>query len=314
MSRVELDQSVQAELNARNSWIGAQERHKRSMDAFKLTLGLPADASVELDRDELVRLAQRAGDSKLALAMRDQQAVPAKPVPATAPIELIPPSREEAGPLEMEERRAIDLALANRLDLRAQHGLVIDAQRAVVVAANALEADLTLVASGSTGSGRGLGSSGLSSATHLRADNAEYAFSANFDLPWERTAERNAYRRSYIALEAAARDVQELEDRVKLDIRNGLRDLLLARETYKIQTQAVALATRRVESSRLFLEAGRVQIRDLLEAEDALLGAQNALTAAIVGYRVSELRLQRDMGVLEVNDKGLWREYAVNTP
>ncbi|MGB2823773.1 MAG: TolC family protein, partial [Phycisphaerae bacterium] len=65
----------------------------------------------------------------------------------------------------------------------------------------------------------------------------------------------------------------------------------------------------RVTSTDLFLEAGRAAIRDVLEAQEALVQAQNSLTAALVAYRIAELELQRDMGVLEVNEKGLWREY-----
>ena len=51
----------------------------------------------------------------------------------------------------------------------------------------------------------------------------------------------------------------------------------------------------------MFLEAGRAEIRDLLESQEDLLSAQNELTAAIISYRVAELELQRDMGVLQVN-------------
>jgi outer membrane protein TolC len=74
----------------------------------------------------------------------------------------------------------------------------------------------------------------------------------------------------------------------------------------------VALAKRRVASTNLFLQAGRAQIRDLLEAQEDLISAQNALTAALVSYRVAELNIQRDMGVLEVNESGLWKEYRID--
>ena len=48
----------------------------------------------------------------------------------------------------------------------------------------------------------------------------------------------------------------------------------------------------------------------MLEAQEALVSAQDALTAALVDYRVAELELQRDMGVLGVDEKGLWHEYV----
>jgi outer membrane protein TolC len=85
--------------------------------------------------------------------------------------------------------------------------------------------------------------------------------------------------------------------------------MLQARENLYIQAKAVYLAEKRVKSVNLFLEAGRAQIRDLLEAQDSLLIAQNNLTAAVVDYRVAELRIQRDMGVLKLTDEGLLREY-----
>jgi outer membrane protein TolC len=131
-------------------------------------------------------------------------------------------------------------------------------------------------------------------------------------LPLERTAERNDYRNSLISLERAVRNVQILEDRVKLTIRNQLRDMLESRESLNIQAQSVLVAERRVESTELFLEAGKpqTQIRDLLEAQDALLIAQNRLTFAAVSYRIAELELQSDMGLLRVNEKGLFQEYS----
>ena len=110
-------------------------------------------------------------------------------------------------------------------------------------------------------------------------------------------------------MDEATRNLQELEDQIKLQVRDALRNLLQARESHIIQAQAVALARRRVDSTELFLQAGQAQIRDVLEAQEALVSAQNALTAALVNYRVAELELQRDMGVLEVDEKGNWREY-----
>ena len=92
--------------------------------------------------------------------------------------------------------------------------------------------------------------------------------------------------------------------------RTRLGDLLTSRESIVIQTRAVQLAQKRVNMTKLFLEAGRAQIRDLLEAESSLLSAQNSLTSAVANYRIAELELQRDMGVLKVDAMGLWQEYV----
>jgi outer membrane protein TolC len=132
---------------------------------------------------------------------------------------------------------------------------------------------------------------------------------AEVDLPWERTEERNNYRKSMITLERAVRTQQEMEDQIKQGVRLSLRNLRSAIESFKIQGEALYLATRRVESTQVFLQAGRAQMRDVLDAQDSLVSAQNAANAALVNCRVAELQLQRDMEVLDMDEEGLWREY-----
>jgi outer membrane protein TolC len=221
----------------------------------------------------------------------------------------VPASDKDAGPLEIDESVAMKLALENRLDLRVANGGVYDAQRQVVVRADALRAELTLLGTADLGSGRSIGSA-TADDTNLRFDEGRYGSLLTLDLPIERTAERNAYRRSWIDLDRATRSVQSLEDQIKLSIRDQLRTLLESRESLKIQAQSVMVAEKRVRMSTVVLEAGRIQILDLLDAQDDLLSAQNRLTAAIVDYRTAELDLQKDMGLLQVDANGLWREFS----
>ncbi len=300
LSQVELDQAVQDELRSRNSWISARERLKGSLDAFKRTVGLPTDALIELDRTDLEQLTSRADEVINELIEQQNNAESEETPPADATVVLEPPTREGAGPFELQELVAINLALEKRLDLRVADGRVYDAQRQVVVRADALRVALGVRVAGVTGQGED---------DVLRFDNGSYSGSLLLDLPRDRTAERNAYRESLISFDGAARNVQALEDQIKLSIRNELRALLESRETVNIQALAVVLAEKRVTMSNLFLEAGRAQIRDVLEAQQALLSARNSLTAAVVSYRVAELELQRDMGVLQVDERGLWQEY-----
>jgi outer membrane protein TolC len=299
---IEVDQAVQRELSARNSWISAQEQLKSRLDSFKNTIGLPTDARIELDPAELKQLQDRATKilEQIMLSQRGETSGTAPP--ADAPVDLVPASHEDAGPFELDESVAINLALENRLDLRATNGAVYDAQRQVVVKADALRAGLTLGGSANFSDNDDDGS--------LHFEGGRYAALLSLDLPIERTAERNAYRKSLMDLERATRSVQTLEDQIKLFIRNELRTLLESRESLKIQVQSVVVAEKRVRSSNLFLEAGRVEIRNLLEAQDSLLSAQNSLTAAVVNYRTAELELQRDLGLLKVNEEGLWQEFS----
>ena len=308
LPEIQVNQAVQNELRARDRWISTTESYKRRMDSFKILLGLSPDAAVELDRSELEALAGPA--SGLATGADEDKVSTGENIPsADAPIELIPPSHQNAGPLELHEETAVVLALENRRDLRVAQGEVYDAQREVVVRADALGAELTFLGSADLGQGRSI-SSATSEDAKLRAKKGIYSGLLTVDLPLERTAERNAYRNSYINLERTVRELQKLEDQIKLSIRNKLRDMLEARESLQIQRQSVVVAEKRVKSTNLFLEAGRAEIRDLLEAQEALLSAKNGLTSAAINYRIAELELQRDMGVLEVDENGLWQEYS----
>lgn len=309
LDAIQLDQSIQQELRARERWISSRESFFRRLDSFKILIGLPPDALIELDDTELQRMDQIA-DRILSNSAMEYEPVP----PADAPVVLVPPGLGVPGPLEMRPDRAVEIAFANRLDFRIAEAQIFDAQRRVVVAADALGPGLNLSASGSIGSRRaGLGSARLPDA-ELRFDEGLYSLGATLDLPLERTAERNNYRISLINLERAVRTFQESEDNIKFAVRSTLGSLLLARESVHIQAEALTVARRRVESTELFLEAGRALMRDLLEAQEALINAQNAFTAALITYRINELVLQRDLGVLEVTHDGLWREYTPELP
>jgi outer membrane protein TolC len=302
IAEIEVDQAIQRELGARNSWITAQEQVKSTLDSFKNTIGLPTDARIEVDPNDLVQLRGRASSILEEMRNASEQGVAETAPPADAPIELIPASYEDAGPFEIDESLALKLALENRLDLQEAIGSVYDAQREVVVRADALRAGLTLGGSGRVADTDEDG--------HLTFDRGQYAALLSLDLPVERTRERNDYRNSLISLEQATRSVQSLEDQIKFSIRNELRTLLESRESLKIQAQSVVVAEKRVKSNTIFLEAGRAQIRDLLDAQDSHLAAQNSLTRAVVNYRIAELQLQRDLGLLKVNEKGLWQEFS----
>ncbi len=272
---IEVDQAVQNELRARQRRIAAEETWRRELDAFKILIGLPPDARVALSADDTIR---------------------ALPPPADESARAPSASDDADGAWREREEAAIRDALARRFDLKVQTGKVYDAQRAAVVAADRLRAELTLLGSAPFGSRRSSVDSAAQDDARLRPDRSVLSGLLTLNLPVERTAERVAYRNRLIDLDRAVRAVQALEDDIKLSVRNTVRAMKLAEEQLTIQAQAVRLAEKRVRSVTLFLEAGRAQMRDLIEAQDALLAARNGLTAAIVEARMAELELLRDTG------------------
>ncbi len=305
LQEYEFDQSYQQELSARNSWISAQQAYQKTLESFRRKLGLPPDALVEPLPSELEALQTYAE----SFAKHSVEAYnDGKPVPDAEDTPVLEgASDENAGPMEIPLDRALAIASTNRLDFQTAKDKVEDAQRAVLIAEDGLRAELTLGVSAKAGESRSASSASQGNGK-LELGRATLGGVLTVDLPLHRTAERNAYRESLIALEKAVRDYQDAEDTLKTTLADRLRSLLETREQLSIQFVALSLAERRVRSTDLLMQSGRAEIRDVLEAQDALLSAQNALLSAVTGYRVKELSLQSDLGLLDVTADGTWTE------
>jgi outer membrane protein TolC len=129
---------------------------------------------------------------------------------------------------------------------------------------------------------------------------------ARIDLPINKRLERNNYRSSIISFEVQLRRLAQFLDTLKNDVRSDLRSVDQARQSYEIQVRARALADRRVESADLNLQAGRIQIRDVVDAQAAKVLAYNAATAALVQYHLARLRLLLDLGILNSAQEKFW--------
>jgi outer membrane protein TolC len=260
---IQVDQTREQELRARNSVIAAERRLESLLDGFKLFLGLPIDVVIELDPGDQLRL-----------------------------------EAWDALDLELTEEEVIDLALRTRLDYLTTLDRVEDAERRAEVAADALRAGLDLEASATATSEEG-------KPLEFNGDDFDWSIGLDFDAPFDRLPERNTYRSSLIALEAARRDAEEFADTIRTDLRESMRRLDAAERSYQIQITSVALNERRVESSELSLEAGRANTRDVLEAQEDLVAAQNAAASALTEYILSGLALYRDMELVRVEDDSI---------
>ncbi len=195
---------------------------------------------------------------------------------------------------------AIESALLRRLDLANEADKIDDELRDVVLAADGLGPQLNL-----TG-GVGVESREGTDVGQLQFHEGEYSGWLEADLPFDRKAERNAYRKTLIDLEQQQRRHENKIDTVKLEVRQAYRRLAETAERYSIQKNSLALAEKRVESTTLLLEAGRAKTRDLLDSQDDLLDAQNSVTGALVAHLVAKLTFFKDVGVLQVRPDGMW--------
>ncbi len=304
LQEYEFDQSYQNELDARNSWVAAYSRYDGMLENFRVILGLPPDALVFPLESELAKL-QEYTESFAVTSSGDYEAVGALDWDQ---IELKKPDNRNQGPLELDEATALQIAFENRPDLQTARDRVEDSERKLRIAADNLRAEVTIGGSASMGESRSYGSANQGNGD-FKPKYGVYSALLTIDLPIERTAERNAYRVAYFGYESAVRSYQEIEDNIKKEVFNVVRSMRETRETLSIQFMALSHAQRRVESMDILMQAGRVDMTDVLSAQQSLLIAQNSLYSAIVSYRIKELELQSKLGVLDVSSAGTWFEF-----
>ncbi len=289
LPEIQVDQAQQDVLRARNDWLGASQSYGRLLDSFKMKIGLPPDCKVELAGDDLALLAR--------------EEIPGGEAGQDLDRLFVEPDGSGVRGGEPDDHALLVKALASRLDLRQAYGEVHDRARKLRIARDEFLPRIDLELSGSFGGHRTLASAS-SPRAKLRPERGDYAALLSFDWPFERRQEASLFRAAQLDLDQALRYAEESEDQVKLDVRNRLREVAASRETILIQQKSVDLALRRVASTTLFLQAGRLEMRDLLDARKDLLTARNGLTAARVELKIAELALARDVGTLQVNGNG----------
>lgn len=197
---------------------------------------------------------------------------------------------------------AIETAILRRLDLANSADSVDDSVRKVKLAEEGLGAQLDLTAKAN------VGSTPPTDFDRLEFHKGAYNAGLSADLPFDRKNQRNAYRTALINLEQSQRDYADNIDSVTLDVRQAYRQLEATAEQFTTQKKSLALAEERVKNMPLLLKSARAQIRDLLDAQDSLLQAQNDLTSALIGHTIAKLNFYRDVGVLQVKPDGMWTQ------
>ena len=202
---------------------------------------------------------------------------------------------------EYSVAEAIETALLGRLDLANIADRIGDAVRRAILAEEGLGLQLGL-----TGD-LGIDSTPETNLSRLRFHEGRYSGGFEADLPLDRKLQRNAYRWKLIELQQQQRQYDQQQDIIKLQVRDAYRQLRESAQLYQIQQSSVELAEDRVESTTMLLDAGRTWARDLLEAQDDLLKAQNNLTAALIKHATAKLTFFRDVGILQVRPDGMWK-------
>ncbi|MCL5097675.1 MAG: TolC family protein [Candidatus Omnitrophica bacterium] len=197
---------------------------------------------------------------------------------------------------------AVRVALATRLDLYTARDQFEDAHRKIYVDANSLKPDLDLILQANVASKPG---SGL---PELDFNRTSWSGGVDLNLPFDRLAERNEYRASFITYERAQRALELAVDNIKLDVYDDWRNLEQAKRNYESSELGIKLSQSRVAEQTLLAELGRATAKDQVDAQNDLTTSMNARTSAIVNYTIARLELWRDLGVLTIRENGQWEE------
>ena len=212
----------------------------------------------------------------------------------------------------MSMQEAVAAGLENRLDLMNAKARVTDARRQVEIAANRLQAVLDVRVEGDIRTRTG------NQPLDFRGTESSFRAGIAFTAPIDQIAERNTYRISLINYQRARRDYMALEDQVKFQIRQNHRSLTVLERNFETAREALRRAAQQfdlsVENATAPLPPGQVasaqnsQGLNLLNALRAVLNAQNDLIRIWVQYEQSRLNIYRDMGMMEIDARGIWTD------
>jgi outer membrane protein TolC len=204
-------------------------------------------------------------------------------------------------PIDIHVDDAMVTALVQRLDLMNTRGFLADDWRGIKYAADDLKSALNL------GVNQRFNTTGNRFAD-FSFDDSRTQLNLSLDLPFNRRAQRNLYRRSLIGYQQGLRELTQAEDMIKFDVRNNLRQLGLDKVQYEISVTSAALASERVYSTRLefALGQGRVSARDFLEAQSAYRTAVTQVANGRIGYIIDRAEFALDLELMLLNDQGFW--------
>jgi len=255
---------LDAEVRLRNN----ESAYLDALDQFKLSLGLPLAARIDVEYPAALEALQEQG-------------------PLAVPLDVT---------------RATSLALRTRPDVLRQRACARDADRDVEIAANGFLPQLDLLAGISA-----TGTPPRQPANIRWGDNTRYVgLALHYEL--DQTDNRDAYRRAQIAADRSRRDLTAFTDSVALEVRQRYRSLDQSRQNYDIQQRSVQIAQRRSKLATLQLKEGLASTRDVLEAEESLRNAQNGKTSALISYTTTRLEFLATLGLIDVDEKGVVHE------
>lgn len=203
-------------------------------------------------------------------------------------------------PVDVGSKAAFRISVEKQMDVLNAIDKFEDYKRKVRVAADQLRADLNVFANAS------LSSEGPDDYANFDLNKVRYTAGVRLNLPLDRLRERNTYRAALVSFEAQLRSLGLTLDTFKDRIDRGLRTVEQTKINHEIAVESLKVAERRLENNVMLLAAGRATIRDVREAQDGLISAQNNLAATYANYLSARLGLLVNIGVIDTRPDKFW--------
>jgi len=255
LTRFELEEAKQDILKARQDHFEKQKLYAETLDLFKVRLNIPPQIELKLGPQDWLMLSESLFTDS-----------------------------------DWTEEKAVEVALAQRLDLANALDQIIDKQRKVKIAEDALGADLALVGYVAPDTGRN--------------SESHYELGLQGSLPLDRVTEANAYKRATIALIAQERHHEQLSHTVVSEVRKSWRDMIEAQNRYDLLKNARELARKRLENTTQLLHYGRANTRDVLDAQEDLYGAEDDFASVLADFATAQMNFLRDTETLWIQPDG----------
>ena len=149
-----------------------------------------------------------------------------------------------------------------------------------------------------------------------------------FSAPLTRRLQRNNFRAQLISYQQARRGLIQYQDSIYQVMRNYLRSLKQLELLLEIQRRAMVIAVRRADQTRELLNQppepaarGRPEAAQLLPPTAAqnllfalsdLRNVQNNFMSAWLNHYETRMMLYRDLGIMELDDEGMWIDRPLN--
>jgi outer membrane protein TolC len=111
-----------------------------------------------------------------------------------------------------------------------------------------------------------------------------------------------------VELERSRRGVSLTEDNVVLEVRDAVRRLRRVQATLDIRREELAAAKKEEKAANYRFDDGEADNQDVSVAQAAVRRARNSLIADLIEFETGRIQLLRDIGILFVDDQGMWVE------